>query len=68
MFVDSVVCMIHWLMEHCQVYCRGDDRLKLFGAAVPDLLLDVVLLFRKGHYSQETVALHVEVQSNTEQT
>lgn len=61
MFVHSVVCATHWLVECCWVYYGHADELKLLFAAIPRLLLDVLLVFRDGHYSQETLALYAEV-------
>jgi hypothetical protein len=65
MFVQSVVCVTHWLVERCWVCCGRADELKLLHAAIPHLLLDVLLVFRDGHYSQETLALYPEVGTGT---
>jgi hypothetical protein len=43
------------------VYCGHANKLKLLLAAIQRLLLDVLLVFRDGHYSQETLALYAEV-------
>lgn len=61
MFVHSVVCVTHWSVEYCWVYCGHADEGNLLLAAIPRLLLDVLLVFRDGHYSQETLALYAEV-------
>lgn len=61
MFVHSVVCVTHWLVEYCWVYCGHANEVNLLLAAIPRLLLDVLLVFRDGHYSQETLALYAEV-------
>jgi hypothetical protein len=65
MFVHSVVCASHWLVEWCWVYWGRADELKLLLAAIRRLLLDVLLVFRDGQYSPETLALYTEVGTGT---
>lgn len=55
MFVHSAVCVTHWLVVQCWVHCAHADGLKL--------LLDVLLVFRNGPCSQETVTLYVQVRT-----